>query len=175
MRRCGVWLRSFVQGETIAMPTLIELTPVEFRQQLAGLRDERGTAAFSTEAFREHATNLGVGLAMVFNRRSLDAKTLWTRIDSAIQAGITAANGADIHALINTACEHVMASPNAVLSDDWGGLIGPILDMDEDEAYAFVKHLAKSRYTLIAFAKKAWEERKELRAAAAKIEQETAE
>lgn len=111
----------------------------------------------------------------MFNRRMMDAKLLWTRIDSAIQTGITAANGADIHALINSSCEHVMASPNAVLSAEFSGLVGPILDMDEDEAYAFVKHLAKSRYTLIAFTKKAWEERKELRAVAARIEQESAE
>jgi hypothetical protein len=154
------------------MPTLERLTPEQFRQQLAGLRDERGSAAFSIDAFREHATNLGVALALVFNRKSLNPVTLWTRIDSAIQTGITAANGADIHALINTACEHVMASPNAVLSAEFGGLIGPILDMEDDEAYAFIRHLARSRYTLIAFTRKAWTDRKDLIAAAARIDKE---
>lgn len=157
------------------MPILEKLTPEMFRQQLAGLRDERGSAAFSVDAFRDHATNLGVALALVFNRRSLAATTLWTRIDSAIQSGITTANGADIHSLINTACDHVMASPNAVLSDDFSRLVGPILAMDEDEAYGFIRHLARSRYTLIAFTKQAWEDRKELRTAAARIEKELAE
>lgn len=157
------------------MPTLQALTPEQFRKELAGLTDHRSSAVFSTDSFRDHATNLAVALGIVFNRKSLDAKTLWTRIDSAIQTGITAANGADLHALLNAACEHVVASPNAVVSPEFEGLVMPILSMDEDEAYAFVRHLAKSRYTIVAFAKRAWDERKDLRAAVARIEKETAE
>lgn len=156
------------------MPTLKALTPDLFRKQLAGLHDVRASAAFSPEAFRDHATNLAVLLAIVFNRRKLDAKTLWTRIDSAIQCGVTAANGADIHALINAACEHVQAAPNAVVSEEWGLLAGGLFRLDDDEAYAFVRHLEKSRFTLIAFAKQAWEQRKEWREAASKLEKEAA-
>lgn len=148
------------------MPTLQKLTPAEFRKQLAGLRDERGSAAFSTDAFRQHGVDFVVALALVFNRRELDVKTLWTRIDSAITTGITEANGNDTHRLIDAACGHVLASPNAVVSSEFQSLTSGIFAMDEDESYAFVRHLAKSRYTLIAFGRQAWEERKELRKAA---------
>lgn len=135
----------------------------------------RASGAFSPDAFREHSVNLLVGLAIVFNRKSLDAKTLWTRLDSAVQAGVTAANGGDTHALVNAACEHVMATANGMTSAEFGNLVGPILDLDEDEAYAFLRHLAKSRFTAIAFAKRAWDDRKELRQAASRITEESAE
>lgn len=154
------------------MPILQQLTPEQFRKQLAGLTDVRDSGVLSSEGMREHGTNLAVAMAVAFNRRKLDVKTLWTRIDSAIQAGITAANGADIHALIDATCGHVLASPNAVVSDEFAALIGPLFDLDDDEAYALVKYLSRSRYTVIVFAKRAWEERKELRAAANRITEE---
>jgi hypothetical protein len=114
-----------------------------------------------------------VALALVFNRRSLDPKTLWPRIDTAVQSGLTAANGADVGAFVNAACEHLLASPNAVVSPEFSELMAPIFSLDEDAAYAFLRHLAASRYTFISFGKEEWEARKELKKAASRIDSES--
>lgn len=159
----------------IALTTLKRMTTEEFRQKLAGLKDDRASGALSSEGFRDIAVDFAVALCLAFNRRQLDPKTLWTRLDSAIQKGISDACGGDIHALINAACAHVLAPPNAMVSPEFEALIAPMLKLDEDESYAFVRYLAKSRYTLIVFARKAWEERKELKKAAQKIDHENAE
>lgn len=116
-----------------------------------------------------------MALALAFNRAKLDAKTLWTRIDSAIEAGVVAANGSDVQAMIDAACGHVFAPPNAVVSEEFVGLITPLLAMDDDAAYAFVRHLAASRFTVIVFGRQAWEERKELRKKAETLAAEAAE
>lgn len=172
MRHCGDWPRSCALVRMTAVPTLQKLTPEAFRRHLAGLEDVRGSQAFSTDAFREHATNLGLALALCFNRRKLDPTSLWTRIYSATQVGITAANGGDIEALLNAACGHVLASPNAVVSDEYSRLTSPLLAIDDDAAYAFLRYLAKSGYTMIQSTKAAWGERKELQKALKRIEEE---
>lgn len=152
------------------MSTLQVLTAEEFRRQLAGLEDVRGTAAFSTEAFREHATNFVVALALAFNRRALDATTLWTRIDSAIKRGVTAAQGGDVDALISSALSHVKASPNAVVSPEFAAMTDAIRALDEDAVYCFLRYLSDHAYTAIIAGKAAWETRKELRKALKAIE-----
>lgn len=155
------------------MPGLKTLTPEKFRRQLAGLEDDRASQVFDRDSFSQHSCDLVVALALVFNRAKLDPKTLWTRIDSAIEAGLSAANGSDTQALIDAACAHVMAAPNAVVSEEFATRIKPILELDDDAAYAFFRHLAGSRYTVIVFGQQAWEERKELRKTAEALAAET--
>lgn len=144
------------------MNSLEALTPDLFRKKLAGLTDDRGQVAFSNDSFRPLAIDLTVALALAFNRNKLDTLTLWTRIDSALGCGVSAANGGDVYALVDAACGHVHASPNAIVSAEFVGLAKPVMDLDEDAAYGFVKYLSKSRFTVIALARQSWEERREL-------------
>lgn len=152
------------------MPVLRKVSAAEFRRELAGLLDKRDSGAFSDDKMQQLAIDLYVALAVLFNRRKLDAKTIWTRLDSAVQRGCSAANGGDVTALVNACCQHVMAAANGMVAPEVQGLLFPILQMDSDAAYAFVRFVEQRRFTLLAFAQKAWGERKELLKIAREIE-----
>lgn len=133
----------------------------EFRRRLAGLEDVEASGAFSPDDFRDIASDFVCALAVVFNRKDLDAKTLWSRIGSAIETGIVEAQGGDIDRFENHCLSHILAPISIVAaSDAYGQYTEPMRRMDEDARVAFIRYLSKHLYPAVVFGRRKWEERK---------------
>lgn len=137
------------------------LNAVEFRQRLAGLADVAGGQDELPDMFRDLASDYVLLLAMVFNRKRLDAKTIWTRIDSAIQSGLAECDGEDIERFCDVGFNHVQATPNVVACH--GGALDiqqQLYSLDEESRVCFLQYLSRHRYPAIVFGRQKWEERK---------------
>lgn len=120
------------------------------------------SGAFSPDDFREHAANFVCALALVFNRKELDPKTkLWSRIGSAIESGLTEAQGGDLDRFENHCLEHILAPISMVAaSESYASYTACVRALDEDGRVAFVHYLSNHLYPAIIFGREKWEERK---------------
>ena len=140
-----------------------ELTPELFRQKLAGLIDEADGESDWAEEYREIASDFVLLLAIGFNRRELDAKTIWARIDGAIQKGLAECDGVDVDRLMSTCLDHVMASVNVVATQSRALEIqASIVAMPKERRAYFCQYLARHRYAAIVLGRQKWEAHKEL-------------
>src|SRR3990167_5209566 len=99
------------------MSAIQQLDAAEFRRRLAGLSDAGGGEDLIPEEYRDLASDYVLLLAICFNRDRLDAKTLWTRIDSAIERGLAECDGEDIERFVSVGMEHVFAYVNVVATN----------------------------------------------------------
>jgi len=133
-----------------------------FRRKLAGLCDATEGEEMNAEDYRELAGDFVLLLAICFNRKSLDAKTIWTRIDSAIQKGLADCDGEDISQFTNTCLEHVMASVNVVAAqEDCICIQTKLYGLEKQQAVFLLQYLAKHRMPAIVWGRERWENRKE--------------
>lgn len=119
------------------------------------------SGAYSPEVYRDAAADFVCALAIAFNRRVLDAKTLWTRIGSAIETGVVAARGGDLERFEHHCLSHVKASVSLVAaSEDYARLTAALRNYDDANRAHFVRYLAEHLYPAIIFGRSRWEERK---------------
>jgi hypothetical protein len=143
------------------MPTTI--TPKEFRQRLAGLADPAAGEDVDREDYGPFAAEFVLMLAIAFNRRTLDATTLWTRIGSAIERGLAACDGDDLDRLVSVALEHVQANINVVACEDHCvSYQSRLRRLPKEARVYFCRYLADHRYPVIVMGRDLWEQRKEL-------------
>lgn len=119
------------------------------------------SGAFSPEDFRDVAADFVCALSIVFNRKELDAKTLWSRIGSAIETGLTEAQGGDLDRFENHCLTHILAPISMVAaSESYAAYTAAMRNLDADGSVAFVRYLANHLYPAIIFGRQRWEERK---------------
>lgn len=142
--------------------TIKTLDAAEFRRKLAGLCDATEGESFNAEDYRELAGDVVFLLAICFNRKQLDAKTIWTRIDSAIQKGLSDCDGEDISQFINSCLEHVLANVNVVACQDDAVRIQTVLyGLEKEQSVFLLQYFAKHRMPAISWGVQKWNERKE--------------
>lgn len=145
----------------MSVQKLNKLDAEEFRRRLAGLEDVEASGAFSPEDFREIAADFVCALAVVFNRRELEPKTLWSRIGSAIESGIVEAQGGDLERFENHCLSHIKAQIAVVAaSEAYGEYTADLRKMDADAKVGFVRYLSTHLYPATIFGRQRWEERK---------------
>lgn len=133
----------------------------EFRRRLAGLEDIASNQDAYSDDYRELASDFVLLLAICFNRQQLEATSLWTRIDSAIQKGLAECNGDDIDRLVSSALEHVLANINVVATQADALRIQESLgSLERDARTYFAQYIAKHRYSAIVIGRQKWEARK---------------
>lgn len=133
----------------------------EFRRRLAGLSDIASGQEEYADDYRELASDFVLLLAICFNRRELEATSLWTRIDSAIQKGLAECNGDDVDRMVSSALDHVMANINVVATQaDALRIQDSLHSLGRDARAYFTQYLAKHRYPAIVIGRQKWEARK---------------
>ena len=137
-----------------------KLSSDEFRKRLAGFTDASpiDTSKWDDE-FSELASDLVYLLAWVFNRDSLDAKTLWSRIDSGIQRALATCDN-DVSRLLHICLDHVMATPDSVLGKNAVLIQKRIVGLGPEKRSPFISYLASHRYSVLVGGRSKWEMRK---------------
>ncbi len=134
-----------------------------FRQKLASLVDEADGESDWVEEYREIASDFVLLLSIGFNRRELNATTLWGRIDSAIQKGLAACDGVDVDRLMSACLDHVMAPINVVATQEKAVEIqSAITSLPKERRAFFCQYLATHRYAAIVNGREKWEWHKEI-------------
>lgn len=142
------------------MPSII--TPKEFRQTLAGLKDPSAGEDIDAGDYGPFAAEFVLMLAIAFNRRTLDATTLWTRIGSAIQRGLAACDGDDLDRLVSVALEHVQANINVVACEETCvNYQSRLRRLPKESRVYFCRYLADHWYPVVVMGRDLWEQRKE--------------
>ncbi len=137
---------------------LTELTPTEFRQRLAGLADTAGGEDLTPGEYRDLASDFVLLLAICFNRDQLDATTLWTRIDGAIEKGLAGCDGEDIEKFVNLCLEHVLANINVVASNERAlDIQAKLYGLQDEQKVQFLRYLADHRMPVIVFGRSLWQ------------------
>lgn len=141
--------------------TITVLDCVEYRRRLAGLADTAGIESGFADQYRELSSECVLLLAICFNRRVLDAVTLWSRIDSAIQKGLAECDGEDVDRFLSSCFEHIQASVNVTATQvDAVRIQQQLLALLDDGRVYFLQYMAKHRYVAIALGREKWEARK---------------
>lgn len=118
------------------------------------------SGAFSPEDFRDIASDFVCALAVVFGRE-LDAKTIWSRIGSAIETGIVEAQGGDLDRFENHCLSHILAPISWVAaSEAYAQYTESMRKMDEDARVAFIRYLSKHLYPAVVFGRRKYRDRK---------------
>lgn len=134
-----------------------------FRQKLAGLVDEADGETDWSEQYRDISSDFVLLLAIGFNRRELEAKTLWSRIDSAIQKGLAECDGVDVDRLVSTCLGHVLAPINVVATQGKAlSIQSTISNLPRERRAYFCQYLAKHRYSAIVLGREKWQSHKEI-------------
>ena len=143
------------------MPNMI--TPKEFRQTLAGLRDPAAGEDMQADDYGPFVAEFVLMLAICFNRKTLDATSLWTRIGSAIERGLAACDGDDLDRLVSVSLEHIQANINVVACEETCvGYQSRLRRLPKEARVYFCRYLADHRYPAIVMGRELWEQRKEL-------------
>ncbi len=133
----------------------------EYRRRLAGLSDTAGIEGGFADQYRDLSSECVLLLAICFNRRSLDAVTLWSRIDSAIQKGLAECDGEDVGRFLSACLEHVLANINvSATQPDAIRIQQTLLGLTDDGRVYFLQYMAKHRYVAIVLGREKWENRK---------------
>ncbi len=138
----------------------------DFRRTLAGIVDpDRRMTAGDTAALRETAKRVVVALCLHFGRE-LDRKTLWSRIDSALQSACARVSDGDRERWLDLLLEHVRADPVMAAACPYLlGVRAELMTPDEAHRKAFLRYVESRRYAVIAFGRAAWHEYKQANAA----------
>lgn len=149
---------------------ITELNAEVFRQKLAGLADASAGEDMFPDDYRELASDFVLLLAIGFNRRELDAVTLWSRIDSAIQKGLADCDGEDVDRFVSACLEHILAPINVVATHGTALEIQSTLTklQDSQRAY-FLQYLSRHRYAAIVLGREKWEQHKDVQKEAKRL------
>lgn len=103
-----------------APPLPSTLTPEKFRQIIAGLVDPDANPENpgSSDEYRDAAESLYLILATHFNRKALDAKTLWTRIASGVTVACRSVPDGDVGRFVEICLKHVQARESMFAADE---------------------------------------------------------
>lgn len=143
------------------MTTIATFDAAEFRRRLAGLADTAGGTDLVAGEFRELASDYVLLLALCFNRRALEAQTLWTRIGSAIAKGLSECGNGDVERFVSTGLAHVLATSNAIAAHPESVRIQcRLYGLSEDERVGFLQYLAKHLAPALVFGRQKWEEQR---------------
>ena len=130
----------------------------EFRRRLAGLSDVGAGEDQSPKLYRDMCSEFVLLLAIAFNRLELEALTLWTRIDSGIQKGLSECGGTDVERLVSVCLDHVKAEASRVVADDRCVEIqSKLYNLDDSARVAFIAYLAKHRFVALTLGRDLWE------------------
>lgn len=142
--------------------TLPVVSRDDFRRQLAGVCDpDRKLSAGDQGSFRPKAERLVVCLCRHFGD-ALDRKTLWSRIDSGLQAACAKVSDGDLDRWLDLLLEHVRADPSsAACCADLAGLRHDLTAPDEAHKKAFLRWVETRRFAVLAHGRAAWEAYKE--------------
>ena len=131
------------------MEGIQKLTPEVFRQQLAGLTtmDDPGE---TSDEYRSVSARVAAMLARNFGP-SLDAKTKWDRIGSAIPTACAKSPDGDPETLLSAMLEHVKAVPAAAYDPELESLLRELREHDATWRDGFVAYLQQALYAVLVF------------------------
>lgn len=141
--------------------TVENLTTEQFRQRLAGLIDPAAQEDLHPDDYGYLAARFVLLLAIAFNRKQLQAKTIWARIESAIDRALADCDGDDLNRLMSSALEHVKANINVVVSEETCLAIqSELKSLPKEARVYFCRYLSDHRYPAIVMGRELWEQRK---------------
>lgn len=146
-------------SETVTLPVV---SREEFRRRLAGFADRgRQIQQIEQTAFRQIAEDFVVSLCLVFGD-SLDRKTLWSRIDSGLQAACASVDDGDTDRWLDLLLDHVKADAARVVRL---GLLRNVrtslASKDETHRREFLRWVESRRYAVLTHGRAAWDRWKE--------------
>lgn len=132
----------------------------DFRKALAGVADpDRKLSVGDSASFRPMAERVVVFLCRVFGD-ALDKKTLWTRIDSGLQAACAKVSDGDTEAWLCMLFDHVRGEVGTMSEDKQAELLGLLADLESRDAAhkkAFVRWVETRRVAVMAHGRAAWD------------------
>lgn len=132
---------------------------IEFRRRLAGLSDSGDGEDLTPAVYRDLASDLVLLLAICFDRDQLDATTLWTRIDSAIERGLGVCDGEDIERFVDSCLDHVLANINQVAANEMALAIqAKLYGLEDSQRVNFLRYLSEHRRPCIVFGRGKWQQ-----------------
>lgn len=145
----------------------------DFRKSLAGIADpERRIQASEQSSFRPTAEQVVVFLCRVFGD-GLQKTTLWSRIDSGLQAACAKVSDGDIEAWLCLLFDHVRGDVGTLSEGEHAellSLINTLQSRDESHRKAFVRWAETRRVAVVAHGRAAWDKWKQTNKAAKSAE-----
>lgn len=132
---------------------------------MAGLIDpSEQIAPESHEGLKKLAVDFVLMLCRNFNRKELEAITLWERIGSALESAYAKTPSAEPYLFVSHCLRHIKAEKSRVLSDPEADRIMDLLENESPEfVTAFINYLVTRDYVVLTQAKRAWEYEKKTR------------
>lgn len=141
-----------------------------FRQKLAGLADPDSLDESDVGEMREEqkrlATELCLMLATHFNRKTLEAVTLWSRIGTALATASVKVQDGDMSRFCTLCLETVKAHPGIFAADEKAHtVVSELIGKSPEWRQSFVRYIAGRSFIIVILARAAWEYVKADRAA----------
>lgn len=145
--------------KTETPPPLAVLDAEAFRRQLAGLADpDRGATPAEDVEIRDTLKRFCSVLAHLFSEE-LDRVTLWSRIDSALEAACAKVADGDFERWASLCLDHVKAdAARAAACDALGQILGTAAVRTPEWRQAFIRRAAAVRYAVVVAARARWED-----------------
>lgn len=139
----------------LALPVL---NTEAFRRKLAGLSDPSRPGGIAEPAeIRETAHRLCSILASLFGE-SLDRKTLWDRIGSALKTSVAKVDDGDLERFVSLCLEHVQADVGeAGRSEALERELSTYETRPAEWRTAFLAYVAANHYPVVVFGRRRWE------------------
>jgi hypothetical protein len=133
----------------------------EFRQKIAGLFSIDNGLDEDENVIRQICIDF-ISLLPIFFSDSLDRKTLWDRISNGIYTASTKCDN-DFEIFLNFVLEYIKAEGNKVASNkEFNDFLFSINEKSDEWKIKFISLCQNKYYILTAYARKKWEDRKEL-------------
>jgi hypothetical protein len=128
--------------------------------------DDAGGDGEMREDQKRMATELCLMLATHFNRKTLDAMTLWTRIGTALAVSSVKVQDGDLSRFITLCLETVKAHSGVFAADETAlKLVETFVGKSVEWRQSFVRYIAARSYIIIILGRGAWEDVKAERSA----------
>ena len=135
-----------------------------FRRKLAGLSSPDRRGETDRAEIRDLAVRWVTILARLFGD-DLDRKTLWDRIDSAIESACSKVADGDMDRWATLCLEHVKASPGkSAACDALTHMLTLWTEATAEQNIEFVAYCARHRYSLLVHGRAAWQDEKAAKA-----------
>jgi hypothetical protein len=143
----------------VNIPALKMLTPAMFGAAIVPLADaDRAVAGAEPENIRQEAVRLVKGYCMLFGA-SLDRKTLWDRLATALATACAKVGGeGDLDRWIDLCLEHIRADAGKVVRlRAFTALRETLRVRDLSWRRAFLRYVENHRFAVLAYARESWE------------------
>lgn len=144
------------------MTSIPAIDQAEFRRRVAGLIDpnRKPTGAAETASIKEESVQLCLTLCELFGE-SLDRKTLWDRIGSALSTAACKCDDGDSDRFASLCLDHVKAdNAEAARHEQFGAWVVTMAARDEAYRQALVRYCGTKTAIVLVHARAAWEQRK---------------